>query len=289
MRTFAVIGASLLAALQCVPLAANEVQAGEQYEILVSYETKAEGDGSSSSSRGRTAYLERVVSQDDDCVVREFDLIDDPNRQRPLVAWEMPARVSVCRTGERTLANVPEMEARLERFLKEAKVSRDYCGKYYFTWNVFKIECDPQTVLETIEHLDLVSIPLAENSRYEVPGGADPIHLLLVSKSDKGWIWEGEVPVDPEYLREEAARNQVVVGEISGEPVSFEQALNSVARHSYSGQIKVRFEAGPAMQEITRTIETTLREVNANGDAEDRFATETTQRKRVGGSSSRPF
>jgi len=77
--------------------------------------------------------------------------------------------VRECDEKAPAIANREEMLARLDHFLTEAKISREACGSYYFTWTAFKIECDPDSVLGTVAAINLGIIPLEDGAYYTVP------------------------------------------------------------------------------------------------------------------------
>src|SRR5687768_12211617 len=130
---------------------------GDVYEVRVEYQTSSEDtNGSSSSSNGNDALVERVVGVTPDGLVLEYDLPSEPTlphgRQDQ---WQFPARVFRPVEGRMQLLNGAEVEVRIEQWLEHTETPRSACGTWYFTWNAFQVECDPQSVIATLERFDL--------------------------------------------------------------------------------------------------------------------------------------
>lgn len=126
---------------------------GDEYRITLVYSTESKGDGSSSSSNGSHEYVERIDAVRDDGVERVFDLPPELTAEERLLNWQFPVRVLEADDGTLSLLNREEMVARRDLWLADAKISPEACGSWYFTWNAFQVECDPDAVLETISHL----------------------------------------------------------------------------------------------------------------------------------------
>ena len=215
-------------------------------------------DLGSSSSSGSYHYVERVIDISDAGVLREFDL-DDQREERPLVAWQYPVRVL---DDGRSLAivNRDEMVARRDRFMAEADIPMSACGSYYFTWNVFQVECDPEAVLELYEELDLQPDSLAEGSP-----------VLHSSTDEQGTLeragrrsLRAELPVSPELVRRERAEGDMVIAALSGEELTVEEALAARADDRVSGTVEILLEYGPDRMVHTRTE--TVRITYTDGD-----------------------
>ena len=87
--------------------------------------------------------------------------------------------------------------------------------------------------------------------------------------------------LDPDHVRRELARSDVVVGQLTGEPVTFEDAYAARKEESVSGTIEVVLEANLA-GEVERRIETieTVR-TDAEGATETSTGTETIERTKI--------
>jgi hypothetical protein len=252
------------------------------YEITSRYSTSSEGQGSSGSSNGRSAYREAVRAEADGCRTRSFDLVDDPERKRPLVEWQMPIVLRECPGAAPVLANRDEMLARRDAFLAAIKVTTEACGRYYFTWNVFQIACDPDEAAQQTLKGDLSLIPLEDGAEYDLPDTGTRVTLALAPDAPPGQrIFTGTAVIDPEYLRDSAAKTIMVVAEVSGKTVTREEALAQIARHQFSGESAITVVEEAAADRITSTITWEDREVDAEGEVETRRGEVVTIRQRV--------
>lgn len=275
------VAPAVAAAFAMIPTGSALAAEGEWYRIAVSYETQTEGAGSSSSSRGRTVYSEQILSDSGDCTVKRFDIVDEEGRERPLAEWQWPVEVERCGNEARRMLNLPEMEARLATFLETADIPREACGRHYFTWNVFRIECDPQAVLPTIEAIDLGSLTLADGAEYAQSGIPRSATLVMVSADDGMITLRTEFAVDPVRFREETARTEVVVGDVMGEAVSYKDALAQAQKMEVSGSIVITFEKATDMSSIRQSVVTRLIVEEPGDGQETRYSKVTTHRKRV--------
>lgn len=255
------------------------VTATEQYEIVQSYETSSESDnGSSGSSSGSSVWIETVHRGADACVEKTFDSVDAPGQTRPLAAWKLPVRVRQCGNAAPTIVNEDEMLARLEKFLEAVELTRDACGSYYFTWNVFQIDCDPKAALDFVRDVDLGEADISSGAEYVMPDSAGSA-ILATSRGDNAFVGTGKI--NTEFLRDQAAQTIKVLAELNGEEVSDEDVMARLKNHQFSGGFTVEFEVDRLTGMITRTLTTETRTVDAEGVVETRKAIETTRRKRV--------
>ncbi len=255
--------------------------AAERYEILISYETKSEGEMSSGSSRGSYLYVEEVHARENGCLERSFDIVDNPGQPRPLVEWQVPVRLLRCGPDDRKIVNEAQMIARRDHFLEEIEATMEVCGKHYFTWMVFKIECDPRAILETIDRYDLVSLRLEDGANYTLSGNSGKATLSQVSSDLDEQTFVANGQIDPAFLRAQELRQLEILEELSGSSRSSEEMKEELAAKNYSGEFTVTFAVGPALGEITRTIVQEMQIIDANGSIETRWREEITQRKRV--------
>jgi len=255
---------------------------GEEYEISNSYETSEQGsDGSSSSSSGRDKILERVIEVRGDGLVLEYDFPKDASVEARARDWQFPARVFKPATGPMQLLNRAELEARVERWLKAAKWTRAICGRWIFTWNAFRIECDPQSVIKTIETFDLRSADVREGATYHDADARAPGRLVKQVAGPNGVTFAAVVEVDPDAVHRARAESAVVVGEIMQKPVSLEAAFREQVKERVSGTISVAFESDSAGH-VRRRIKTTKLETKRpDGETEISTATETLERQAV--------
>jgi hypothetical protein len=255
-------------------------ETGEEYHIVSSYETSEEAsDGSSGTSSGRDVFVERVVGHRDGGLELEYDLPNDVPAEDRGRYWQFPARVLKRPGGPMLLLNREALEARLETWLNAAGWTRAVCGRWIFTWNAFRIECDPESVLETIERLDLRSTDLREGARYQDPVARAPGTLARLTGGRDGARFAVVLEPDPDKVRRARAESDVAVGEIMRTPATLEAALRERSRESVSGRIEVTFEADANGNAWRRTTVTRLEIVAAGGRRETRTATETVERR----------
>ena len=128
-------------------------RAGDVYEITTDREASGEtaGGESTGSSHDRDAIIERVVAVRGDGLELEFDLPKEATADDRARTWQFPVRVLKPAQGPMQLLNRPELEARIDTWLKAASLTRAACGQWYFTWSAFQIQCDPQSVIGGIE------------------------------------------------------------------------------------------------------------------------------------------
>ncbi len=269
MKPRLLFAAALLWCAAATP--AQAADGAEQYEIRIRYQTTSEGEGSSGSSSGGNLYREDVYPAEGECRTRRFDVVDDPERKRPLGVWEMPVEVRDCAGQARVIANREAMVARRDAYLAAAKIPRESCGRYYFSWNVFKIECDPDAILETVAGIDLGSIRLEDGAVFTLPDTDTSVTLTVVPDAPAGQrIFKGRRTIDPEMLREGAIETIMVVAEVRGKVVTREEAMAQIAAHQFSGEAEVTLVEEPAAGRITATFNGSVREVDAEGGVETR-------------------
>lgn len=255
----------------------------ETFEIAIRYETRSEGSGMSGSSRGGYLYREQIFASEGACRLRRFDVIDDPESPRPLALWEMPVEVRECEGQPAEIANREAMLERLNAFLSAAELPREACGRHYFTWNVFRIECDPDFALETVKRIDLGSLTIEDGAPFFVHDTGTRVKLKLVESRDQGLRrFIGSGAIDPKTLREQTAKTIMVVAEVSGEEVSHEGAMAQIAEHRFSGEVSVTIVEDPVEERITLTVISETAETDAEGQTETRWREEITTREKVG-------
>jgi hypothetical protein len=271
------LGAALIswaAAAHAVPV---QAAAGEVYEVSLEYQTSSEtSDQSSSSSNGRDTLIERVIEVTPEGLALEYDAPAEPElphgRQDQ---WQFPVRVFKPLEGPMRLLNSAELEARIEQWLEHTETPRSACGTWYFTWNAFQIECDPQSVIEALERFDLRPARLSDGAMLD-----DPIALApspLVAAAD-GRSYVVEMYIDPDAVHRERAQSDVIVAEIMGKPVTFEDALNVRAAEDVSGTITITFAVDAAGNVRRRTRVTKLETRQSDGVVESSTATVAVER-----------
>lgn len=257
-------------------------QVGDTYEItLTSDSVEQRSDKSSGSSHDKDAIIERVIGLRADGIELQYDLPSAATAEDRAGNWQFPARVFRPFGGPPQLLNGPELEARLDGWLKAAGWSRTACGHWIFTWNAFRIECDPQSVIKEVQAFDLGSGDLREGAPYQDPEALGSGRLARKPCGQYGAVFAVEIPVDPDAVRRARAESDVVVGEIMKKPVSLDDALRERARDIVSGTISVTFETDPAGSLRRRTKVTKLDIKAPDGRSETRTVTETLERRLI--------
>lgn len=200
---------------------------GDEVVIRKSYETSSEmSDGSSSgSSRGHDSLLERVVAMREDGRELIYDLPKSATKKDRARHWQFPAHVFQPNRGSIRLLNQGDLESRLATWLKSAGWDRSVCGRWVFTWNAFRIDCEPQSVIDTINSFDLRVSELGEGADYSDVKAAAPGKLVRQASEAKAATFTVEMNANPDVVRRARAESDVVVGEIVQKPVLFETAL----------------------------------------------------------------
>jgi hypothetical protein len=181
------------------------------------------------------------------------------------------------------LLNRPELEARLEGWLKAAGWTRAVCGRWIFTWNAFRIECDPQSVIKILEALDLRSVDLREGASYQEAEARGPGTLTRKAAGPNGDTFAVAMEVDPDAVRRARAESDVAFGEIMHKPVTLDAALRARANESVSGTISVTFDTDAGGHVRRRTKVTKVETKGSDGRSESQTATETVERRPVSG------
>jgi hypothetical protein len=280
-RFTAIVAALILAAIVghagALPLAP---EVGDTYEISLTKDSAQGGSGGSSgSSHDKDTLTEQVIGLRADGLELQYDLPNAATAAERAGNWQFPARVFKPSAGPAQLLNGPELEARLDGWLKAAGWSRTACGHWIFTWNAFRIECDPQSVIKAIQSFDLRSADLREGAPYQETDALGSGKLVRKAAGADGAIFAVELPVDPDTVRRARADSDVVVGEIMKKPVSLEDALRERARETVSGTISVAFETDSAGNARRRTKVTKLDITGPDGRHETETVTETLERR----------
>lgn len=275
----------LAALLSSTPVLANEgesaARVGQVYEIVQTYKTNSESeDGSrSSSSEGGNALVERVVAVRDSGIELEYDLASDVTKQNRDQEWTFPARVFKPANGPMVLTNSEELESRLAKWLKRAKWKRAVCGRWFFTWTAFKVECDPQSVLKTLADYDMRPAGLVTGMPFIDMHAKEAVPLEQVDVNKGKAVYRAVLVIDPDSVRKDSAASDVIIGEISGAPVKLEDALKAREHEHYSGTITIVIEANENGEIERRTRKSELKTVDKEGKTETEYKTVVTSRK----------
>lgn len=252
---------------------------GDEFRITLTHSSESKGDnGSSSSSRGGHEYVERVDAAGPEGTERTFDITLEPDDERRLIEWQFPARVLVAPDGTLELLNRDDLERRRDAWLEAAEIPAEACGSWYFTWNAFQVECDPDAILETIRSITIQPPALSEGELYEHPMALSPGRLAAENSSSQGSNYSVVLEVDPDAVRRAEARSDVVVGELMREPVSFESAYAERAKEQISGTIEVTLEARGDGTVWKRSTSTEIEKQLPDGTSEHETSLEVIER-----------
>lgn len=254
---------------------------GEAYEISQSYESSRRSTtGSSGNSRGRTVLVERVVGVRETGLELVYDLPEAATAEERAREWQFPARVFKPSSGPTQLLNHRELETRLEGWLKKAGLTRALCGRWYFTWNAFRIDCDPQSVIKTTTAFDLRLADLHEGAAYLDADARAPGTLTKTTGPD-GAALAATMEVDPDAIRRARAEADVVVGEVTRKPVTLDAAVRERAKESVVGTVLVRFDLD-ATGSVRRRVRVVKLETKGSDEGtETETRTETVERRPV--------
>ncbi len=281
-RRAPIAAAVCLGLLACAGPSPVAPQVGDTYEITLTKESAEQGGlGSSGSSHDKDTIIERVIGLRADGLELEYDLPKSTTADERARNWQFPARVFKPFGGPAQLLNGPELEARVDGWLKAAGLPRTACGHWYFTWNAFRIECDPQSVIKTVESFDLRPADLREGGPYQEAEARGPGTLARKAAGPDGAIFSVEMPVDPNAVRRTRAESDVVIGEIMKKPVTLGAALRQRARETVSGTISVAFETDSVGNVRRRTKVTKLDIKGPDGQSETEIVTETLERELI--------
>jgi hypothetical protein len=256
---------------------------GDTYEIRIErVSSENSSAGSSGSTHDLDVLVESVIAVRDAGVELKFDLPRSATAEDRARTWQFPARVLRPPHGPLQLLNGPELDRRLNRWLEAAGWTRAICGRWIFTWNAFRIECDPQSVIQTLEALDLRPGDWVEGAPYHEAGGRGPAVLRRGARGSKGATLIVEMEVDPEAVRRERAEADIVIAEISRrESLALDAALQAHASERISGTIRITFETDAAGRTMRRTKVTQLEIEGPDHVRETRTVRQTVERRLV--------
>lgn len=223
--------------------------------------------------------LERVVGIRDGGLELEFDLPEDTTAEDRARTWQYPVRVFRTPDGPMQLLNRAELEARVARWLEAAGWTRADCGRWIFTWNAFQIECDPESVIRSVEALDLRSADPREGAPYRDADARGPGTLTKKAAGPDGETFTVTMEVDPDSVRRARAESDVVVGKIMGELVTLNEALEERAQEAVTGIVSITLDTDREGHVWRRTRVTHVQIEAPEGRRETQRATETVERR----------
>jgi hypothetical protein len=253
---------------------------GEVHELTLTRDSVEQSTNGSSqgSSHDQDSIVERVLRVDSDGVELEYDLPATTNAEERKSQWQFPVRVLKSSDGHLRLVNAQELETRFDRWLKAAGWLRTICGHWIFTWNGFKIECDPESAVRAVEAFDLTSVGLRDGAFYSDAHAREPGRLARRTTA-RGDVFSAELQVDADAIRRDRAETDVAIGEVTKKPINFEAALRKHANDDVTGTISVTLDTSRAGTPVRRTKVTKLLDRGANGVSKTQRITEVLERK----------
>ena len=254
---------------------------GDAYEVeLLSVRSGQSSDGSTNRSRSGGALVERVVATSEDGLVLEFDHPSGTSAMDRARDWTLPARVYLGRDGSRVLLNEDEVRQRIDAWLALGEISREACGSWIFTWTAFKIECDPQAVLETLDAYILRPESLREGASFREPGALAAVPLAMRPSEFGGRAYTAQAQLDPDVVRRERAEMDVIIAPMLGqEPVTLEDALTTRSGERISGSVTTTFETDEQGRVVRRVRTMVIEIVEPDGVVEQETRTVTVRRR----------
>lgn len=254
---------------------------GDTYEIrMESKSSRRTSDGSSSgNSNSRNTIVERLIEVNQAGLELEYDLPKTATAQDRARSWQFPARVLKPVRGPMQLLNGAELEMRLDGWLKGAGLTRAACGRWIFTWNAFRIECDPQSVIVSLEPFDLRPADLRDGAPYQDPRAHGPAPLTRKAVGSDTATFIVEMAVDADAVRRERVEADLAVAEIRGETLALDAARRARSDEDISGTITVTFDMDAAGLLRQRTKVTRLDIRTPDGRLETRISTEHVERQ----------
>ncbi|WP_168707865.1 hypothetical protein [Sphingopyxis sp. PAMC25046] len=258
---------------------AQDEKIGDQFRITLFHQSESKGEnGSSSSSSGGHEYLEQILALRDNGVERLYEIAEPDDKAR-LINWQFPVRIFEASNGSMKLLNRGELEERRDAWLKAAEIPVDACGTWYFTWNAFQVECDPDAILETIRAIKIQPDHLIEGATFSHPAAIDSGRLQSVD--GESHTFSVDMAANEDYFHRADAQSDVIVGKIMGKPISFEEAYAKRKAEQVTGTIEVILRANAQGRVWKRTISIEKTKTEAGGEVEREVMTETVERARI--------
>lgn len=252
-----VVWLGLVSAVVAAPVPLD-YKVGQVFEISRDVETAEKGsDGSSGSSTDRDTLEERIVGISSSGLEVEYDLPKNTSAEDRARQWRFPARVLRPPSGPIELLSRPELSARAAAWLKTAGLTNAACGHWYFTWNAFQIECNPQSVIQAIESFDLGPRSLTAGEPYRDTQALSATPLRAKAEAPESKVLYAEMIIDPNAIRRGQAEADLVTAEIMKKPMDVETALHARSAEEISGKITVTFEVdafGHAQRQTKVTV-----------------------------------
>jgi|TARA_R100001244_G_scaffold71741_2_gene57996 hypothetical protein len=215
--------------------------------LQLEYELSAKrSDGQSSgTSRGRQALIETVMEERPDGVVLQYDLPHDEEDKASSGFWYFPARVVERQDGSLELLDQPLVEARIDRWLKTHKIPKEACGMWSHGGGFpFKVDCDPQSILDQIEAFDLRIPDLMTGADYSHALDEAPGTLKALPAARSGY--SVTFTVDQSKARAGEVANALILAQMLGKDLTRQQAEEDAEKIGFQGSIMIEFDLDPA-------------------------------------------
>lgn len=160
-------------------------------------------------------------------------------------------------------------------------MTRAACGRLIFTWNVFRIDCDPDSAVRITTTFDPQPPSLFNGALYQEPNAIGAAGIKQTANGPNGRTYTVQLTIDPDAVRRERAQTDVEVGEISGKRVSLDEALRARAADLVTGSIKVTFETDTTGQVWRRTKLVRYTVTSPGKGPETRTTDEVLERRRI--------
>ncbi len=262
-------------------------QVGNIYEIKFSYETSSKtGDQASGSSSGRNLLIERIIAINEESIDLEFDLSLNTKEAERERVWKLPAKVRRNDDGTLILLNSDEMENRITKWLEKANWTREVCDQWIFTWNAFKIDCDPQSALSLIASYDLNSNNFDPRKPYESKLATHAGELQLLANTPEGKTYRTELELNPQTIKAELAEVQLIIGQITGTEITIEDALKEQLLKNISGVMNITLVVDNEGRLIKRKEVLNIKTIEDDGTIKTETKTNILSRSLISGDNS---
>lgn len=269
----ATIMLSLASAAVATASATPTPRIGDTFQISVDRETEAYGnrdDSPRSTSTDRDSYVERIMAVRPDGIILEYDLPARVSARERATTWQFPFQVLKAPGGTLQLLNEPELAGRVNRWLKAAGMPRAVCGTLIFTWNAFRIECDPQSTIRW-----LTSVILPDNLEVGSPVNDPDAQAAVTLRQGSENKLFATLQVDPAAIRRQRAETEVGVAELMHKSPTIDAARKAHEVETITGTIAVTFDLDSEGRTRGRTRVRTVQIGWPNGRIETQTVTET--------------
>lgn len=260
----------------------RSVKVGDKFLLIERYETSSESDdGSSGKSSGGGALTEEILEIREDGWVVRYGLPDDASEQQRLRQWQFPAKIFKSSDGDWQILNEEMIIGRRDAWLSQSEIPKEACGSYYFTWNVFKIECDLHSAISIARSYDDGFCDFRSRSSIDLPLAAMPVSLKVRENGLGGFSLIGKAPVDANFIIQGNAESDVAVAQINGDKLSYADALAEQQKGKVSGDVNITIFVGSNGCLKKKITVSEIATIDANGVSETRKVINTLTREKI--------